>query len=280
MAASASSSTPCTTDTCTTEHESGLVESDMESGSDAESSGSTVVSLLDRLRRPTAAEIKTNQPPKGKRKCRGTLSSDPKSITPSQRVSEYKQEPFTVSGGHLFCSACREELSLKRSIISNHIASAKHKRSIERLKNKESRERDIAESLKRFNERTHQRGETLPESQQVYRVKVVTAFLRAGVPMNKVDAFREILEENALRLTDQRHMNDYIPFIVEEEVTRIRGEISGKDISIIFDGTTRLGEAMAIVVRFISDDWQIQQRLVRVQMLSKSLSGEEIAREL
>ena len=30
----------------------------------------------------------------------------------------------------------------------------------------------------------------------------------------------------------------------------------------------------------MSDDWTVEQRLVRIQMLSKSLTGEEIAREL
>lgn len=33
---------------------------------------------------------------------------------------------------------------------------------------------------------------------------------------------------------------------------------------------------MAIIIRFVSSDWKIEQRLVRVQMLSKSLAGEEI----
>ena len=37
---------------------------------------------------------------------------------------------------------------------------------------------------------------------------------------------------------------------------------------------------MAVILQFINDDWMIQQCLVRVQLLSKSLSGEEIAREL
>ena len=36
-------------------------------------------------------------------------------------------------------------------------------------------------SLKEYNETTYPRGETLPEQQQVYRVKVVSAFLKAGV---------------------------------------------------------------------------------------------------
>ena len=41
-----------------------------------------------------------------------------------------------------------------------------------------------------------------------------------------------------------------------------------------------MGEAMAILVCFVSDDWCIEQWLIRVQLLAKSLCGEEIAREL
>ena len=35
-----------------------------------------------------------------------------------------------------------------------------------------------------------------------------------------------------------------------------------------------------MVLCFVSSDWSLEQHLVRVQMLSKSLTGEEIAREL
>ena len=51
-------------------------------------------------------------------------------------------------------------------------------------------------------------------------------------------------------------------------------------MSVIFDGTSRLGEALAIVLRFVTSEWSIEQRLIKVQLLSKSLKGEEIAREL
>ena len=33
-------------------------------------------------------------------------------------------------------------------------------------------------------------------------------------------------------------------------------------------------------MRFVEDDFSVQQRVVRIQLLAKSLSGEEIAREL
>ena len=48
----------------------------------------------------------------------------------------------------------------------------------------------------------------------------------------------------------------------------------------IFNGTTRLGEAMAIMLQFVSDTWEIEQYLAHVHLLSKSLTGGEIAREL
>jgi len=75
-------------------------------------------------------------------------------------------------------------------------------------------------------------------------------------------------------------MHDYVPFILHQEEKRIQDEINGKVLSVVFDGTARLGEALAVILRFVSDGWVIQQRLVRVQLLTKSLTGEEIAREL
>ena len=114
----------------------------------------------------------------------------------------------------------------------------------------------------------------------MYRLKVVKTFLRAAVPLSKLDAFRDILEENMYRLTDRRHMSDLVPYITAQEQTDIKAEISGKPISVVFDGTTRLGEAMAIVVRFVDDSCAIQQRLICLQLLVKSMTGEEIARVL
>ena len=75
-------------------------------------------------------------------------------------------------------------------------------------------------------------------------------------------------------------MSDVVPFILAQEQAEIKEEIAGKPLSTIFDGTSRLGEAMTIVARFIGPEWSIQQRLVRFQLLAKSLTGEEIARVL
>lgn len=69
------------------------------------------------------------------------------------------------------------------------------------------------------------------------------------------------------------------PFVLDEERSRIKREISGKHLSLVFDGTSRLREGLAVVVRYV-DGWEIQQRLVRLEFLTRSMSGEEVAREL
>ena len=123
-------------------------------------------------------------------------------------------------------------------------------------------------------------GETLPLEHQAYRVKVVRTFLCTAVPLNKLEKFRSLLEESAFRLSGRRFMSDHIPFILKEEQTTIKEELTDEYISVIFDGTTHFGEAMAVVFRFVSKEWTLEQRLVKLQMLAKSMKGEEIAREL
>ena len=242
------------------------------------------MSLLDRLKAPTPSDlarkrkIACNPPPKGKKRSCGRGANNPKSVTPIQRVKENPDECLTVSNKQLFCRACREELSLISSVVHNHVKSAKHQAGRKRLAAKEVHDIDIAAALKASDEVAHRVGETLPQDQRVYRVKVVTAFLWAAVPLNKLEHFRELLEEHAFRLSDRRHKSDIIPFISLQEHACIKEEISRQYVSVIYDGTTRLEEAMAIVLRFV--DWELQQRLVRLQLLAKSMTGEEIAREL
>ena len=93
----------------------------------------------------------------------------------------------------------------------------------------------------------------------MYRLKVLKTFLCAAVPLSKLDAFRDVLEENMFHLTDRRHTSDLAPLICAQEQADIKAEISAKPVSVVFDGTTRLGEAMAVVVRFVDDSFAIQQ---------------------
>ena len=113
---------------------------------------SSTPSILDKLKAPKLSDltrkrkIDTNLP-KGKRTARGKEVNEPKNVSASQRVSEFPKECLTVSSKKLFCTASREELSLRKNVIVSHVASAKHKNGKERLLLQEAKERDIAEVL-------------------------------------------------------------------------------------------------------------------------------------
>ena len=74
-------------------------------------------------------------------------------------------------------------------------------------------------------------------------------------------------------------MRELVPFISTEERSRVNSEINGKIISLIFDGTSRLGEVLALVVRFV-DDWKLVKRLVHLEFVEKSITGKKVAREI
>ena len=149
-------------------------------------------SLLSVLKAPKASDLARKRSvlrntPRGKKKSRGNSTNDPTNIKPTQHIKEYPNEPFVVSNSKLFCNGCREELSMciKKSSVENHIASAKHKKGIKRLKNKTAKEKDIAKSLKLYNSMEHLRGETLPEAQQVYRIKVMKTFFTSRCALSQ-----------------------------------------------------------------------------------------------
>ena len=112
-------------------------------------------SLVDVLKPAEWAELSRKrkiEKPKasGERKRKTTVTNltDPRNISPEDCVKEFLNECLTVRQGKLFCCACREELSLKKSTVKNHIFSGnKHKNSKELLAKREARERDIANHL-------------------------------------------------------------------------------------------------------------------------------------
>ena len=51
-------------------------------------------------------------------------------------------------------------------------------------------------------------------------------------------------------------------------------------VPVIFDGSTHQGEALAVLGRFVNEEFEIVQRLVRLHVLAKSLSANELARDI
>ena len=70
-----------------------------------------------------------------------------------------------------------------------------------------------------------------------------------------------------------------IPAVLAKEKETLKSELSGANsFSVIFYGSTRLGEAFAIIVRYIDGKWNLEQRLVSFQTLAKSSKNDELAK--
>ena len=95
-------------------------------------------------------------------------------------------------------------------------------------------------------------------AQRVYRFKVVRTFLKAGVAINNIDQFEENFEEQGYSLSHSSNLSSMIDVIKEKD--KVKKEIAGRNVSIIFDGTTHVAEALNIILRFVSDDWKIEQQ--------------------
>ena len=115
---------------------------------------------------------------------------------------------------------------------------------------------------------------------RLYRYELVETLLNAGIPLSKADIMRPFLEKYGHRLTSRSHLAEFIPLILRKEKDTVKAEIAANDdFPVIFDGSTRLGEAFAIVVRFIYQ-WSVQQRLVKLEVLARSLNAEQLAQRL
>ena len=51
-------------------------------------------------------------------------------------------------------------------------------------------------------------------------------------------------------------MGDLIPVVLKQEKSRKESEVSEQNVSVIFDGTSRMGEALAIVLCFVTCEWR------------------------
>lgn len=228
------------------------------------------------------ASISRERVPKsntGKYKERG--NSDPKNMSLRDRIEEFPEENLCLRGGKLFCNGCKEILSSKKSILKNHFASKKHAAGKEKLKVTKKRDQTIEEALRK---EKHNKDSTLPVEERAYHLQVVEEFLKAGIPIRKMDKLRTLLERQGYRLSHSSNMMDYVTIIYKQEIERIKAEIrqgvSTRDVSVIYDGSTRQGEAIVILVRFVDDDWNIVQRLIRIDICAKAVNGDQLAQVL
>lgn len=121
--------------------------------------------------------------------------------------------------------------------------------------------------------------QNVPRETHVYRWRVVESFLYAGIACSKIEMLRPLLEREGHTLTSRSHLESlYIPQIEAREVKRLTAEMKDKHFTLVFDGTTRLGEAIALVTRCITNDFNIQMRLIAFKTTKVHLNGDALFR--
>ena len=71
----------------------------------------------------------------------------------------------------------------------------------------------------------------------------------------------DVFEGHGYRLACRYTMSDHIPFIhylfiLSQEISLVKEEIANKEVLVIFDGTIQFGEVLAIVLRYVNDNWE------------------------
>ena len=107
----------------------------------------SATNLQDRPVPSSIARDRSLQSTSGKYKRRG--NSDTVKVPLHERVRQFPDENLIVREGKLFCNACREILSTKKSVLKIHVSSKKHQDGKQKMKRSKLREQTIAEAFKR-----------------------------------------------------------------------------------------------------------------------------------
>ena len=188
--------------------------------------------------------------------------------------------PFSLKaseGTVLWCNVCRCACSPKSSHCIDHLNTPKHKNFTI------SRAKEVAEGHKardfilEYFTKSRAKSETIDIRTLEFRFKTMTNFLKNGTPLLKIDGFRAYLEDiSGMSLTASTHMRQLLPSLLEQEVETIKQEVSRHLITVIFDGTTRVGEVFSIVFRFVTNEFVISERLVELGNYQHGFNHEEL----
>lgn len=97
--------------------------------------------------------------------------------------------------------------------------------------------------------------------------------------MERLPFFRDLIERGSASLVhDPGALGAmYIPKIESEQIALLKDELMDQTISLQFDGTTRLGEAVVVVTRHCTASFEIVQRLAMLKTSAKHLKGAQLA---
>jgi len=196
---------------------------------------------------------------------------------------------ISIQNGSLRCAACRKDLSNNRDTLNKHMAFVNkagtpttHSIELREWKTKQGKPTDIMAYL-------CARGQPpgcLPKDKVIAekRVAFVRMLMYSGTPLSRVDGVvREYHEHlTGCKLGNLKEMYQTQTIIWQmmcEGLVNVfnRGKRS-RNVSLLFDGTSRNGEVLAVVARFVEDDFTIRQLLIKVDLFRSTVNAITLAK--
>ena len=125
------------------------------------------------------------------------------------------------------------------------------------------------------------------------RFEVTRALLSEGIALNALQPgslLRAVLEKGNYQLGGRDAASEFIPMILQDERATVweelrrsktmKGQSSFRPMNLIFDGTTSVAEVFCVVVRFITDDGFLQQRVMALQHYESSLKADHLCQAI
>lgn len=165
---------------------------------------------------------------------------------------------------YLRCSVCYDfvldsQIKSTPSHIDEHMKTSKHQ------KNASQKERQM-EGVQSIKSAFKIEAMTPDDSTNVFRARCVEAFVGAGIPLQKVDACRDFLQFYCKhQLTASSHLRNFVPTLREVQRKEIKDAAAKYPLFIVHDGTNRFSEFYAIVVRWVDDLLNLNERLVEME---------------
>ena len=129
----------------------------------------------------------------------------------------------------------------------------------------------MADMLVKYDKSVHPVGEAV----LVYCIKLVSTY--EGRSSDPLGILRELLEEKAFRLSDSSNL---CQLFIKKSWSLFRMKLVERKYQWCLMVPLMFVRQLAVVLWFVDDQWQIKQRLVRLMLLAKSLTGEEVASQL
>jgi hypothetical protein len=200
-------------------------------------------------------------------------------ISLAARVRQYPGEMLAVSAGELHCTACKQRnIQNIKSTIDTHVRSDSHKAAVAAARESKARDGDLrAELVTYYMSNPAEKGASTDPDTLAYRHLAVRTLLYAGIPLAKADDIRPLLERSGYAMTSADNLRPLVPKVEHMELLTLKQELEGQYISLAFDGTTRLGEAVNVVSRHVTHDFTLVHRLVRFVTLSQHATAADLA---